>query len=175
MKHIILSVLLVVFAISNSLSQNYIYKGDSQFESTNSWEFKLNSTYWTGNPEFTVAKTNTGTGYLMIAINVPFKSHYISGTVILFLENGKTIKCTDKGVRDHVDNQCLAIYNFTKEEIKLLKNNKIARIRFSIIGGMEGKKAYTADNKKPFFNNFSHKDETEYYETDLEIMKLFTE
>lgn len=173
MKKILL--LITFLTVSISYSQNYIYKGDNQFQSTDSWTFKMNGRYWTGNPEFTVAKKNNGTGFFMIAINVPSNSDYVGGSVIIFLENGKTIKCFDKGVRDHVDNQSLAIYNFTNKEIELLKNNKITRVRFSIMNRMNGKENYTADNKKPYFNNYLNKDEKEYYETDVEITELFRE
>ena len=134
----------------------------------------MNATYWTGNPEFTIAKNKNESGYLMIAINVPFKSHYIGGTAFLFLNNGTTIKCFDKGIRDHLNNQSLVIYNLTKEEIGLLKSSRISSIRFSIIGGMEGKQSFTADNKKPMFFSYNNK-EKEYYETDIEISNLFNE
>ena len=111
MKRAIFTATLVTFFCVSAISQNYIYKGDNQYESTSGWEFKMNGSYWSGNPEFTVAKHSNG-GYLMIAINVPFKSHYIGGTVLVFLDDGSTIKCTDKGVRDHVDNQSVALYNY---------------------------------------------------------------
>lgn len=154
------------------VGQNYIYRGDNQYEATNSWAFELNGRYWTGNPEFTVAKHSNG-GYLMISIAVPFKSHYIGGTVNLFLSDGSTIKCTDKRIRDHVDNRSIALYNFTKSEIELLEQNKITRIRFSIMGGMEGAQTFTADNKKRTLSYFGSGKEKNYYDTDVEISELF--
>ncbi|MER3317163.1 MAG: hypothetical protein RIB79_02615 [Allomuricauda sp.] len=167
-----LFLILILLTSFSVFSQNYIFIGDNQFESTNTWKFEMNATYWTGNPELTVAKNDNGSGYLMISIDVPFKSTYIGGTIFLFLEDGSTIKCTDKGVRDHVDDQSIAVYNFTKDEINLLKSKKIGKIRFSILGGHQGKETFTANNKKPLFISFDKK-EKEYYETDVEISNLF--
>ena len=167
-------------------SQNYIYIGDDQFKSTNTWEFKMNAKYWTSSPELVVAKKKDGSGYLMISMDVPFKSTYIGGTVFLFLEDGSIIKCTDKGIRDHLDDQSIAIYNFTKGEINSLKTKKIAKIRFSILGGHEGKETFTANNKVKNEYGFiiketvsklkginNNKEEKDYYETNIEITKLF--
>lgn len=171
MRNLILTTILTVLTCLTVFGQNYIYKGDNQYESTTSWKFEMNGSYWTGNPEFTVAKHSNG-GYLMIAIDVPFKSHYIGATLTVFLSDGSTIKCTDKGIRDHVDNQSIALYNFTKSEIELLKSNRITRVRFSIMGGMEGSQTFTADNKKMTYS-FYGSDQKNYYETDIEITELF--
>jgi hypothetical protein len=165
------TIIIFLLCISSVNSQNYIYIGDKQYESTQTWKFEMNTRYWSGNPELTVAKKEDGSGYLMIAIDVPFK-RYIGGTIFLFLEDGSTIKCTDKGVRDHVDRQSIAIYNFTKDEIKSLKSNKITKIRFSIYDGTGEKETFTANNKKPHFFSFD-KEEKEYHETDIEISNLF--
>ncbi|MCR9289967.1 MAG: hypothetical protein NXI23_21535 [Bacteroidetes bacterium] len=171
MKKLILLLTLVILFCDSAFSQNYIYNGDNQYESTNSWNFEMNGNYWTGNPQLTVAKHSNG-GYLMIALDVPIKQHYIGGTVTVFLSDGSTIKCTDKGIRDHVDNQSIALYNFTKSEIELLKSHRITRVRFSIKGGMEGTETFTADNKKLFFQ-FYGGDQKKYYETNIEINELF--
>ena len=171
MKIIIWTVVLL-FSISMCFSQNYIYKGDDKFESTNTWEFEMKTTYWSGNPELTVGKKEDGSGYLLISIAVPFKSTYIGETLLVFLEDGTVIKCIDKGIRDHVDDQSMVIYNFTKDEINSLKLKKIAKIRFSILGGYQGKETFTADNKKPFFMSLN-KEEKSFYETNTEIAELF--
>lgn len=167
MKNLILTIVLTFTICIPVFGQNYIYKGDKQFEATESWQFELNGDYWTGNPEFTVAKHTNG-GYLMISIPVPFKQHFISGTIIIFLIDGSTIKCTDKGVRDHVDNKSIALYNFTKNEIEMLKQNRITRIRFSV-----GGETFTADNKVSAYYKLLKKKDKNYYETDIEISELF--
>lgn len=172
MKNLILTTILTFVAGITVFGQNYIYKGDNQYEATNNWTFELNGSYWTGDPEVTVARHTNG-GYLMISIAVPFKQNYIGGTVTVFLSDGSTIKCSDKGIRDHVDNKSIALYNFTKSEVDLLKQNRITRIRFSIMGGMDGAETFTADNKKMTFSLYGSGNEKNYYETDVEITELF--
>lgn len=172
MKNLILTTILAFTTCLSVFGQNYIYHGGKQYESTSEWSFQMNAMYWTNNTTvFTVAKHSNG-GYLMISINVPFKSHYIGGTVTVFLSDGSTIKCTDKGIRDYVDNQSIALYNLTKSEIELLKSNRITRVRFSIIGDMDGTQSFTADNRKMFYSSYGS-DQKSYYETDVEIKKLF--
>jgi hypothetical protein len=172
MKSLILTTIVTFVTCLSVVGQNYIYSGDNQYEATDSWTFKLNGQYWTENPEFTVAKHSNG-GYLMISIKVPFKSHYIGGAVTIFLSDGSTIKCTDKGIRDHVDNKSIALYIFTKTEIELLKQKRITRIRFSIMCGSEGANTFTCDNVKFTSSFYGSRKEKDYFETDVEIIKLF--
>lgn len=173
MKKVILTAIIILSFVS-AFSQNYIYRGDNQYKATNTWEFPLNGDYWTGNPKFNIAKHPNG-GYLMISLDVPFKSNYIGGTVSVFLNDGTIIKCTDKGMRDHVDNQCIVLYNFTNSEIERLKLNRITRIRFTIIGGTEGPESYTADNNKSTskWQIIGAEKEKNYYETNVEVTDLF--
>jgi hypothetical protein len=170
-KNITLLLTITLFLCANTFAQNYIYKGDNKYESTKSWEFKLNGSYWTSNPEITIAKHSNG-GYLMISIDVPFSENKIGGTLFVFLIDGSVIKCTDKGIRDHVDNKSIALYNFTKTEMERLTQNRITKIRFSIISQMNDSETFTADNTKDDFV-YGSINEKKYYETDLEVSNLF--
>lgn len=174
MKKIVLLIIITLFYNLKAFSQNFIYEGDNQYESTGSWDFKLNGNYWTTDPKITVAKNNSSGGYLMISIEVPFQQHYIKGTVFVFLEDGSVIKCFDKGVRDHVDNQSIALYNFTSNEIDKLKEHRISKIRFTIYTGNfnNNTETFTADNRKSKFQLFGSNDGN-YYPTNAEIKELF--
>lgn len=170
MKKLLTLIILISLVFTmNVAGQNYIYSDDKQFPATNSWSFKLNATYWSGDPEIRVAKNSSG-GYLMISIEVPRKEHYISGSVTVFLADGTAIKCTDKGIRDHVDNKSVALYNFSQAEIELLKSSLISKIRFSIMEGMDGTRAFTANNEKEYGSG-----DKKYHETNVEITAIFTE
>lgn len=171
MKGIILTIVFSTSCFFSLLGQNFIYKGDQQYEATRSWRFRMNGEYWTGDPVFTVAKHSNG-GYLMISINVPYSSHYIAGTVMVFLNDGSVIKCTDRGIRDHVDNRSIALYNFTSAEVERLKTHRIVRIRFSIQDEVFGLEAFTADNENLILA-FPGSQGLNYYETDVEISELF--
>lgn len=185
---------IILIALITSMSalilnaQNYIYHGDNQYEATQSWVFKLNGTYWSEDPELTIAKHSNG-GYLMLSIAVPGNGVHIGGTVFVFLEDGSIIKCTDKNIKDYVDNKSIALYNFTMDEIEKLKSFHITKVRFSIKNIFNSNEdAYTADNKKE--NEYNYVDDSKmtfqekfklqnqkayghYYHTDQEIRELF--
>lgn len=169
----------ILFSLMISLTveaQNYIYKGDRQYPATETWDF---GSY--PGLKAAIAKHSNG-GYLMLTQYVPFKSHYIGGTVTVFLSNGALIKCTDKGIKDHVDGNSIALYNFTKSEIEQLKEHRIVRIRYSIITPGFGAENYTADNKKDYLRDSillsdgtitGNPNSKGYYETDVEVSELY--
>ncbi|MFV8464373.1 hypothetical protein [Flavobacterium sp. LB1P62] len=175
-------ILILILSLSTYLSgsaQNFIYKGSQKYEATNSWKFKLNGDYWKGNPEFTVAKNNSG-AYLMATITVPFKTHYIGGILTIFLENGKIIKCIDRKIRDHYDDASRTLYQLTKDEVELLKDSEISTIRFNILtGNSMQNESFTASNlitydgMQEIYNKINKIEPKERYETDIEIKELF--
>lgn len=152
------------------MAQNYIYVGDTQYESTETWAFPINGTSWGPTIEITIGKDNAK-GLLMLQTEVPPGS-YIGGNVYLFLSDGSKITCLDKNVKDNVDNKSIAIYKFTAEEILKLKEYHIAKIRFTIqpssYEGFNGTK--TADNRNLYFSSSASGD---YRETDRAVIELF--
>lgn len=178
-KQLLITILSLLLYISVN-GQNYIYRGENQYESTNTWEFSLNAHYWTSNPEIIIAKNNTG-GFLMISIVVPFNSDSIKGNLTIILDDGTMIKCIDKGMKDYVDNTSTKLYNLTMAEIEKMKISKINKIRFNIYrdNGNYTKGEYlpfTASNiKNNLLISFSSYEEKKYYETDVEITNLFEE
>lgn len=171
----IIALVLGLFYV-NTNAQNYIYKGSEQFEATNTWSFMLNGHYWSTDPTIVVAKHSNG-GYLMLSIEVPFKSHFIKGNLTIILEDGNMINCVDRNVRDYVDNTSTNLYNLTLDEIEKMKNSRISKVRFNICEQnyrmKDEIKPFTASNENDKFN--SDVDEIDYYETDLEISNLFEE
>ena len=117
----------------NGNAQNYIYKGNEQFEATNTWSFILNGHYWSTDPTIVVARHSNG-GYLMLSIEVPFESHFIKGNLTIILEDGNMINCVDRNFRDYVDNTSTNLYNLTLDEIEKMKISKISKIRFNPLG-----------------------------------------
>lgn len=179
MKKQLLFTILSLLLYITANGQNYIYRGENQYESTNTWEFRLNAHYWTSNPEITIAKNKTG-GYLMISIAVPFNKDSIKGNLTIILDDGTIIKCIDKGIKDYVDNTSTKLYNLTMAEIEKMKISKINKIRFNIYrdNGIYEKGEYlpfTASNTKNNLFVILSKDDKQYYETDVEISNLFEE
>lgn len=172
MKTKLIIALLGLFIHLNLNAQNYIYKGNKQYEATNTWSFSLNAHYWTTNPEITIAKNENG-GYLMLSIVVPFSFDVIKGNLTIILEDGTMLKCIDKGIRDYVDETSTNLYFLTSQEIEKMKNSRISKIRFNINSRGEVM-PYTASNyKEKRYIVFGNKDEKDYYETDVEISNLF--
>jgi len=172
LKATLILLMAVFYQFSLNAQQNYVYKGNEKFIATPTFNFVLNSDYWGSNLlGVTIAKTLTG-GYLMLEKETPFEHNYIGGTVTIFLADGTMITCTDKKMKDHVDDKSITLYLFTEAEMERLKTVNISRIRFSIydqIGDKSEGKNLTADNKKMF----SQYGEPQTYNTESEVSKLY--
>jgi hypothetical protein len=168
-KIILVTLLNFLFLWSVEGQQNYIYHNNKKYISTPTWTFGINGTSWgSGNLEVSIGKNTTG-GYLMLQTEVPFENNYIGGTVYIFLSDGSTITCGDKGIRDFVDNKSVVLYVFSEDEMTRLKTFYISKIRFTIKpvdGGFNGTK--TCDNK-----TFVYGTGKDHVETDIEISKLY--
>ena len=176
MKRLLFATVLTIIFSSDTIAQNYIYFGDNRYEATPSWMFSSN--YGGGlpgsGPELTVAKRSDVSGYLMISISVPIKTYHLSGTVRVFLDDGSIIKCTDRGIRDHVDGQSISLYRLTTKELEKLKYSHISKIRYNLVQGNYGYESFTASNERTFFYSFDSKSNKEkYYTTDNDIRYLF--
>lgn len=178
MKKEILTVLVCLLISLTSMGQNIIYKGDKQYTATNPWTFICENYSWKGDLEVQIAKTATG-GYLRLSIDVPDGIFFIGGNVYIFLKDGTTITCSDKGIKDNVDQQSVVLYVFTQAEMDKLKTLDIQKIRFSVkaksgtYGGPTGN--FTANNKKNVYNYsfYGEKKEKDYYETSGEVSSLY--
>lgn len=176
-KQLITTVTVLLISLS-AMGQNIIYKGDKQYQATSTWTFKCENYTWTGGLEVQIAKTTTG-GYLRLSIDVPDNIFFIGGGAYIFLTDGSTITCSDKGIKDNVDQQSVVLYVFTQAEMDRLKTLDIQKIRFSVkaksgtYGGPTGN--YTANNKKNVinFSIYGKIKEKDYYETSVEVTSLF--
>jgi hypothetical protein len=178
--------LIIIFAIaSKSFGQNLIYYGNKKYTATSIWTFKCENYFWVGDLDVQIAKTNNG-GYLKVAIEVPTNDLYIGSSVFIFLEDGTIITCSDKGIRDYLDKQSIALYVLTQAEMEKLKSINISKIRFKI------KTKYSKYNQDPgsftaynhfevmnlnykglFDKNKTVEKEKDYYETSISVSALY--
>lgn len=170
-------ILSVVICLSSLeiYAQNYIYHGNTKYQGSNSWVFSASSYGGSSGPSLTVGKDGDK-GVLLFEISTVFKTWYVKGELLVFLENGDVIKCIDRGTRDYLDGKSLNLYRLTSSEIEMLKIHRITSVRFSVYEGrLDGLKSYTAENKKSFFvNSFTSKAEDDnQYHTEEEITELF--
>jgi hypothetical protein len=165
MKNIIVVIIFCVVNIALAQNKNIIYSGSKTYESTPTWSFELNRGH--GSLGLAIGK-NKKEGVLLLTIETIIKQIYLKGIVLLFLEDGSVIKCYDKGVKDYLDGRSMSLYNLTADEIKILINKRIVKVRFSLYNN--GYESLSADNKKIIA--FRSK-EKPYYETNIEVWDLF--
>ena len=117
LKQVLLFSSLLALGFMQAYGQNYIYRGDKRYSATEKWEFR--SRDYGDNLDVQVAADGSA-GLLLLSASTVFENTMIGGTVTLFLENGNTIKCFDRNIKDRVNNQSLALYFLTTEEMNLL-------------------------------------------------------
>lgn len=139
--------LIITFIICKaSIGQNYIYKGDKQYISTQTWWFTLNKiTLWASQLGVCIAKVENG-GLLMLSVGT-LKGETISNEVSIILENGQLLILKNKVATDYLDEKSQALYQINYEQFNKLKISKISKIRFFVKGsslGMGG--SHSANN-----------------------------
>lgn len=164
-----LTIITFVLISLNAMGQNFIYKGDKQYQATNTWTFECENYFWHGDLEVQIAKSTTG-GYLRLSVNVPPSGIYsISGPAYIYLTDGSMITCSDKGIKDNVDQQAVALYSFTQAEMDRLKTLDIQKIRFTLKNNVSSPFEKNSNN----YTGKNTKKEANYYQTSYEVTSLF--
>ena len=146
MKKLILLLAITLSFISTTGAQNYMYVGDNQYPSTETWKFNINGNAYGRYLEVTIGRDGSK-GLVMLETQVAFNNDYIGGNVYIFLSDGSRITCTDKNIRDYVDSKSVAIYKLTSTEVERMKTNYITQIRFTILPSSRPfNGTYTANN-----------------------------
>jgi hypothetical protein len=170
--------MLFLWCISTSQmwgQESSILINSKSYPSTPIWNFMCDTYVLTGITTIQIAKTEKG-GCLKIGIETSNPSFTISGNLYVDLKDFSTILCTDKGIREMVENQIISYYTLTSAEMSRLQKVDIESIRFFI----NGKKTsftsqtgyFTAMNKKKFFHT-TYDFTSKQYETALSIRSLF--
>lgn len=154
-----------------SFGQNYIYRGTTKYESTPSYDFECGSCPMGGGTlKVSIAKTDAG-GLLLLATSTPFSQEQIAGTVLVYLADGTIITCTDKGIRDRLDGNSMALYAFTTAEMEQLMSSNVYKIRFSIRNYMmRSSENLSAVNEEDY--SYDHKPK---YDVDQDVAGLYGE
>lgn len=166
MKKYALATILLIAVSLTTFSQNYIYIGDNRYEATSTWTFRSQAVN-IGHSKLTVAKNNNG-GYLLISIFAPNSNVFVNGDIHIFLNDGSKMRCKEIGIRDLVNNWSITLYDLNKDQIEILKKNRITKIRFTY-----RRNSYTAINNRNLDLFNTSIDPNDYYKTDVEISKLF--
>ncbi len=126
MKHL---TTFIVFALPIVLfSQEYLYVGTTKYKSTKAWECTIEGGYpEVGNATLSVAKKSSG-AYFIVSVDT---HHPLKGTVMIYLENGDAIKCSDTDMKDQHDGFSIGIYNLSLAEVERMKKSNISSVRVS--------------------------------------------
>ena len=146
----LLLTLVIGLCFQQAYSQNYIYRGKTKYQATPRYDFNCGHCPMGGGTLMvSIARTEAG-GLLLISTNTPFSHEQIAGVVLVYLADGAIITCTDKGIKDRLDGNSMALYSFTDDEMDLLMSSNIYKIRFSIknhmMGGSENLSAVNEDD-----------------------------
>jgi len=151
MRQTILIITLALFYAVNVNGQNFAFIGENSYPSTEKYMLQSNSDKEDiGNLNLVFAKD--GTTALIIVSSKLSDVVKIAEKLIIYLDDGTVISCTDRGINDNVDDVAISAYHLTASELSKMKSSNINTIRFEIVcpvcgqfNSWEG--IYSASNK----------------------------
>lgn len=151
MRIIIFIITLALLPSLNVNGQNFAFIGENSYPSTEKFTLQSNSDKEDiGNLNLVFAKD--GTTSLIVVSSKLTDAVKIAKKLIIYLDDGTVISCTDRGINDNVDDVAISAYYLTTTELSKMKNSNINTIRFEIVcpicgpfNSWEG--VYSASNK----------------------------
>lgn len=149
----LIPLMVLLLALNSTRAQQYIYKDITKLYSYYYRDGKSNKTYdsrspWTFGGDNSVnvyiAKKPNG-AYLLLSMDLGLTQSYLGGNLIVYLANGKAIKCIDRGIRDNINRISLTQYSLAMPEVEELKLSRITSIEFSIMAENFAPETYIAD------------------------------
>lgn len=171
----VLLLLLIMVAFSATSQEVMRFKGSKPYRATNSWDFISENYALTGITTIQIAKTEQG-GILKLAVAATNPTFNIAGVVYVYLTDNTIIVCSDKGIRENIENQIVSYYSFSPSEMLKIKTTDIQSIRFNIKGNSSKFSSqignFTAVNRKTYFSTVADKTKKNY-DTATEINALY--
>lgn len=148
------TILLIILALSyavNMNGQNFTFIGENSYPSTDKFTLQSNSENEDiGDLNLVFAKDKTT---LLIVVSSKLTNVVkIAKKLIIYLDDGTVISCTDRGINDNVDDIAISAYHLTNAELNKMKNSNINTIRYEIVCPVCGlvnfwEGVYSASNK----------------------------
>ena len=151
MKRIKITFILGLALTVQVKAQNFTFIGENSYPSTERFELVSNSDKEDiGNLNLVFAKD--GISPLIIVSSKLTDVVKIANKLIIYLDDGTVISCTDRGINDNVDDVATSAYRLTASEISKMKGSNINTIRFEIVCPICGvfnlwEGVYSASNK----------------------------
>ena len=129
------SILLITLALSYAAiinGQNFAFIGENSYPSTEKFTLQSNSDKEDiGDLNLVFAKD--GTTSLIVVSSKLTNVVKIAEKLIIYLDDGTVISCTDRGINDNVDDIAISAYHLTTAELSKMKNSNINTIRYEIV------------------------------------------
>ena len=159
MKRIAFTLILgLAFAVQVN-AQNFAFIGENSYPSTERFELVSNSDKEDiGNLKLVFAKD--GISPLIIVSSKLTDAVKIANKLIVYLDDGTVISCTDRGINDNVDDVATSVYRLTSSEIGKMKKSNINTVRYEIVCPICGvyniwEGVYSASNKESSKTDFT--------------------
>lgn len=121
----------ILFITITAKGQNLFFFGENSYPCTKKIPLQSNS----NSSELNVLFAKDGTTPLIVVKISTMFEVFFSGKLIIYLDDGSVITCTDRGKRDYVDYVAMAIYNLTNEQLSKMKNSNINTVRYELKPG----------------------------------------
>lgn len=151
MKRLVFILTLVLAFSMNTNAQNFTFIGENSYPSTERFVLQSNSDKEEiSNLNLVFAKD--GISPMIIVSSKLTDVVKIANKLIIYLDDGTVISCTDRGINDNVDDVATSAYRLTSSEISKMTKSNINTIRFEIVCPVCGpfnlwEGVYSASNK----------------------------
>ena len=124
-------ILILAFAV-NMNAQNFTFIGENSYPSTERFKLQSNSDKEEIS-DLNVVLAKEGETSLVIVSSKLTDVVKIANKLIIYLDDGTVISCTNRGINDNVDDVAISAYRLTSSEIGKMKESNINTIRFEIV------------------------------------------
>lgn len=159
MKRIAFTLIFVlVFAVRTN-AQNFTFIGENSYPCTERFELVSNSNKEKiSNLNLVFAKD--GISPMIIVSSKLTDVVKIANKLIIYLDDGTVISCTDRGINDNVDDVATSAYRLTSAEIDKITKSNINTVRYEIVCPICGvfnvwEGVYSASNKASSKTDFT--------------------
>ena len=159
MKRLVFILTLVLAFSAKINAQNYTFIGENSYPSTERFELQSNSDKEEiSNLNLVFAKD--GISPMIIVSSKLTDVVKIANKLIIYLDDGTVISCTDRGINDNVDDVATSAYRLTPSEISKMKKSNINTVRYEIVCPICGvfniwEGVYSASNKESSKTDFT--------------------
>lgn len=143
-------ILILAFAV-NVNAQSFTFIGENSYPSTERFELQSNSDKEDIGDLNVVFAKDVETSLVIVSAKLTDVVK-IANKLIIYLDDGTVISCTDRGINDNVDDVATSAYRLTSSEISKMANSNINTVRFEIVCPICGpfnlwEGVYSASNK----------------------------